>query len=137
MRFYWTLDIMNRMRMSELFWLLVISLLLLLPACGGGAPDISGKKQSYVVGGSVSNLLFDGLVLQNNGADDLVISANTTSFTFATAMADGQGYDVTVKTQPEMQLCMITQASGTVFNGDVRNVGVQCFVPLSIVIRGE
>ena len=58
---------------------------------------------------------------------DLPISVNG-SFTFATALIDGTGYAVTVKTQPAdpIQICSITNGSGTVAGVDVTNVSVIC-----------
>lgn len=117
--------------------ILIMSVFLLLPACGGVAPDNSRNPQSYTVGGTVSNLFDDGLVLQDNGLDDLIISANSTSFTFPKVMSDGEGYNVTVKTQPEMQFCMVNQTSGIVSGVNIRNVDVQCFVRTPSIIRGE
>jgi len=126
----------NDMRTGELFRILVISVSLLIQSCGSGAPDSSGIPNNYTVGGSVSNLVDNGLVLQNNGCDDLVISTSSTSFTFPTTIADGDDYNVTVKTQPETQLCMVTQASGTVSGTNVTNVGVQCSLrPEFMLIR--
>ena len=54
-----------------------------------------------------------GLVLQDNGADDMTISANGT-VTFATAVANNGAFVVTVKTQPSTpsQTCVITGGSG-------------------------
>lgn len=129
-------DMKNDMRTGELFRIVVISVSLLLQACGNGALDSNGDPKNYTVGGTIANLLVDGLVLQNNGSDDLEISANSSSFTFPTAIADGEGYNVTVKTQPETQVCMITQASGTVSGANVTDVGVQCSLrPVFIIIR--
>ena len=54
---------------------------------------------AYSIGGTVSGLAGSGLVLQNNGGDDLAISADG-SFTFATPLVDGSSYEVTVLTQP-------------------------------------
>ena len=53
---------------------------------------------TYSVGGNVSGLS-GTVVLQDNGGDDLSVSANG-AFTFATKLADGAAYSVTVKTQP-------------------------------------
>ena len=53
---------------------------------------------TYSVGGTVSGLS-GTVVLQDNGGDDLSVSANG-SFTFNTQVAAGAGYDVTVKTYP-------------------------------------
>ena len=75
------------------------------------------------IGGTVSGL--DGtVVLLNNGADDLTVSANG-PFTFATRIASGTDYAVTVGTQPEGQTCEVTNGSGTA-TADVTNVAVQC-----------
>jgi len=127
----------NNMRIDELFSILIISVSLLLQACGDGSQDNSGNYHDYTVGGTVSNLLVDGLVLQNNGSDDHAIPANSTSFTFPTPIADGAGYNITVKTQPETQICRVTQDSGTISRADVMSVDVQCSELPRRVILGE
>src|SRR5215471_3535145 len=53
---------------------------------------------TYQVGGTVSGLS-GTVVLQDNGGDDLSVSANG-GFTFATGLASGSAYKVTVKTNP-------------------------------------
>ena len=58
---------------------------------------------TYSVGGSVSGLS-GTVVLQDNGGDDLSVSANG-PFTFATKLASGAAYAVTVKTNPSGQTC--------------------------------
>src|SRR5579863_1794671 len=54
---------------------------------------------TYTVGGTVSGLSGGGLVLQDNSGDNLAVSANG-GFTFATHVASGSTYSVTVLTQP-------------------------------------
>ena len=81
---------------------------------------------TYTVGGSISGLTASGLVLENNAADDLTVPATSTSFTFATKVASGASYSVTVKTQPAGQTCAVTSASGTVGAAPVANVAVAC-----------
>lgn len=68
---------------------------------------------TYTIGGTVSGLVGSGLVLRNNGGDDLAISANGT-FTFATPLADGSAYAVTVATQPSnpSQACSVSSGPG-------------------------
>jgi len=80
-----------------------------------------------LVGGNVSGLSGSGLVLQNNGGDDLPISENG-SFTFATTLVDGTDYAVTVKTQPSSpgQVCNVANGIGTVDGADVTSVLVTC-----------
>jgi Putative esterase len=79
---------------------------------------------SYTVGGTVSGL--SGMVvLQDNGGDNLSVSANGT-FTFATSVVSGAAYSVTVKTNPSGQVCTVSNGSGTVGSGNVTNVAVTC-----------
>jgi hypothetical protein len=82
------------------------------------------------IGGSVTGLTGSGLVLQNNGGDDLDIVANG-DFTFATQVAAGTGYAVTVKTQPSnpAQKCTVARGSGTAPAGGVDDVLVTCTDP--------
>ncbi|TVQ34817.1 MAG: hypothetical protein EA370_10045 [Wenzhouxiangella sp.] len=82
---------------------------------------------TYTVGGTVSGLLGDGLVLQNNGDDDLAISADG-SFTFATSLPDGSAYAVSVLTQPSgpEQLCSVSLGSGLIAGSNITGVQVNC-----------
>jgi hypothetical protein len=88
---------------------------------------VSCTTDTFTVGGTVSGLEGSGLVLQNNGGDDLAISSDG-GFTFPTALVDGNGYAVTVATQPDSpsQTCSVSNASGTLNGADVTNVGVSC-----------
>ena len=88
---------------------------------------VSWGSTPTTVGGSVSGLSGSGLVLQNNGGDDLGISVNG-DFTFATALASGETYNVTVLVQPSSpnQVCSVTNGSGTMANADVTDVSVSC-----------
>ena len=84
----------------------------------------TGTTGTYSVGGTVSGLS-GTVVLQDNGGDDLSVSANGT-FTFATALAQNAAYNVTVKTNPSGQLCAVSNPSGTVGTANVTNVAVTC-----------
>jgi hypothetical protein len=84
----------------------------------------TGGATSYTIGGTVSGLS-GTLVLQNNGADDLSLT-NNGSFTFATRIADGEAYDVSVKNNPTGQFCRIDNNAGAVAGGNVTNVAVTC-----------
>jgi hypothetical protein len=55
----------------------------------------------------------------------LPVSANG-SFAFATAIASGAAYAVTVLTQPTGQTCVVSAGSGTVGAAIVPNVVVTC-----------
>jgi len=87
--------------------------------------SVSCTTNSYNVGGTVAGLIAGGLVLRNNGGDDLTVNANGT-FTFATKLLSGASYAVTVFTQPSGRYCSVTNGSGTVGALDVSNVVVTC-----------
>lgn len=91
---------------------------LALAACGGGGSgsgDAASPPASYGVTVTVSGLHGSGLVLQDNGGDDLGVAANG-GFTFAKTLTSGSAYSVTVKSQPgaPAQTCTVTAGSGTV-----------------------
>lgn len=83
---------------------------------------------NYTIGGTISGLTGAGLVLRNNGSDNLAPNPNsaTTAFTFNTAIANGNPYNVTVSTQPVGQSCSVTNGSGTVAGANITNVQVTC-----------
>lgn len=81
---------------------------------------------AYPVGGTVSGLA-GSLTLQNNGADDLPLSSNG-GFSFATSVAHGASYNVTVHSQPVGQTCTVSNGSGTMGAAAVTNVAVTCHV---------
>jgi 6-phosphogluconolactonase (cycloisomerase 2 family) len=68
----------------------------------------------YTISANVSGLIGSGLVLQDNGGDNLPITTSGTS-TFATPIPYGGAYAVTVLTQPgnPSQTCAVTAGSGT------------------------
>ncbi|MCP5020207.1 MAG: hypothetical protein GY930_00390, partial [bacterium] len=102
---------------------LVLLFSLLFAACHNDTDP--GPK--YTVGGTISGLT-GTLVLQNSGGDDLTLTADG-AFTFATALADGSIFDVTVLTQPAGQICTITAGSGTLAGADVTGVAANCINP--------
>lgn len=112
-------------------WLASAIAALGLCACGGNL-DAS-------IGGSLSGLGSSAsLVLQNNGSDNLTLSANG-SFQFAGSVASGDAYRVTILTQPTNQNCSVSNGSGTVNSkgDDVNSVVVTCTgEPLGVVVTG-
>jgi hypothetical protein len=81
---------------------------------------------SFTVGGNVTGLATgQSLVLQDNGGDNLTVSA-TGPFTFATPLADGAAYAVTVSTQPSGATCSVANGSGNIASANVTNVAVTC-----------
>jgi 6-phosphogluconolactonase len=114
---------------------------LALAACGGGGGSSGGSGTSppppptqYTIGGSVTGLTGTGLVLQDNGGDNLSVTQNG-SFTFATKVNSGSTYDVSVMTQPSLQTCAVSNGSGTA-GANVTNVSVSCTATSSNVTIG-
>ena len=79
---------------------------------------------AFTVGGKVTGLSGTGLVLQNNDTDNLTISADG-AFTFATQLASGMAYAVTILTQPAGQICSVTSGSGAVGAAVVDDVALE------------
>ena len=65
------------------------------------------------------------MVLQDNGGDNLTVSANG-SFTFATKLASGASYNVTVQANPTGQTCTTANGTGTIASANITNVTVTC-----------
>lgn len=82
---------------------------------------------TFAIGGTVTGLLGSGLVLSNNGGDDLHVNADGT-FQFGKKVASGAGFSVAVRTQPNnpTQACTVGSPSGTVGSSDVTTVVVSC-----------
>lgn len=98
-----------------------------LPA--GGVDDVAVTcVRAYAIGGSVSGLVADGLVLALNGSNDLPVASGSSSFMFAPPLTDGSAYAVTLEQQPAGALCTLANASGTVAAADVVDVDVSCVV---------
>ncbi|MDI1351906.1 MAG: hypothetical protein PSV35_03910, partial [bacterium] len=85
---------------------------------------VTCSKNAYTVGGSVTGL--SGTVtLINNGSDPTQLSTNGL-FAFATAVADGSTYAVTIITQPPGHTCSVAHGTGTIRGANVSNVSVTC-----------
>ena len=119
----------------------VLSTLLsaLLTACGGGGSGSSassagssggsgsGGSTPYTVGGSVSGLNGTASLSLNGGT---ALSVNSDGrFVFASSLASGAAYAVTVATAPSGETCSVTNGSGTISSANVTNVTITCAVP--------
>jgi len=88
-------------------------------------PASTYNTSTYTIGGTVSGLAGIGLILQNNYGDNLIITSDG-SFVFATALANGSNYNVTILTHPAEQSCSVSNGSGTITEANVTNVIVRC-----------
>ena len=81
---------------------------------------------TFSVGGTVSGLANGtSVTLLNNGSDARTVTANG-AFTFATPVAYGSSYAVTIGTQPTGQICTASNGSGTGVTASVSNVSIVC-----------
>ncbi len=105
---------------------ILMAFVALLAACSGGGGGVTGGgAQTYTIQGLVSGLTGTGLVLRNNGADDLSVVQDG-YFQFATPIADGAAYAVAVRTQPVGQTCTVHNGTGHVSGGSPSNISVTC-----------
>ncbi len=83
--------------------------------------------KSYTVGGTITGLTTDGLVL-SNGNESLHVAAGSTSFAFNTKFLSGDTYAVKVQGQPGESLsCSVGgDYAGRIANADLRAVTVSC-----------
>ena len=103
--------------------------------CGGNVGQLDGSVSGsvYTVSGSASGLT-GTVVLQNNGGDNLVVSANS-AFTFSQPIPSGSLYNVTIVSAPADQSCSIANGTGTIGATNVIDVALTCVtipVPLNV-----
>lgn len=81
------------------------------------------------IGGVVLGVAGSGLVLQNNGTDNLAVSSDGT-FAFPTVLASGSPYDVSVLSPPinPYEDCVVLNGKGTTADSDIANIAVACTV---------
>jgi uncharacterized repeat protein (TIGR01451 family) len=96
-----------------------------MPAADVTNIAVACTTNTYTIGGTVSGSNGGTLVLQNNGGDNLSVNGDG-AFTFATPVASGAAYAVTILTQPAGRVCTLGNASGTVGAGNVTDVGITC-----------
>jgi formylglycine-generating enzyme required for sulfatase activity len=88
---------------------------------------VNCSENTYSIGGTISGLEGSGLVLQNNGSDDLEITENE-SFSFSTELPNGMEYNVTVYKQPSQpnQICTVHNGFGQVSDSNISEISVTC-----------
>jgi galactose oxidase-like protein/Kelch motif protein len=122
------------------FLMYLMALSILLIACSGvpkGAGSGSGGGGPFTISVTVSGLAGSGLVLVDNATDKLTITANG-SLPFATTIAKGGSYAVTVQTQPSnpIQTCGVSAGAGSNITANV-TVIVSCTTnPVTATIGG-
>ncbi|MDQ2068625.1 hypothetical protein [Natronospira bacteriovora] len=119
------------------------SLVLILPlaACnssgsGDGDTGAPGGDAGFTVGGEVTGLTGDQLILRLNDAESLTIESNG-PFEFSTQLEDGESYSVSTQVLPEApaQNCDLENIEGTVSAADVSDIAVSCHGAIQMIGR--
>jgi hypothetical protein len=99
--------------------------------------EIQCLTKSYDLGGTISGLNSNGLVLINGSAQQ-IIPAGATTFKMTTykegdpttvtggQVPDGQPYGITILKQPASGTCVVTNGTGRMGSGPVTSVVVTC-----------
>ena len=98
---------------------------------------VACSTNNYAIGGTITGLISTQQVtLNNNGGDPLTLTVGSGgTFTFATPVAFGTGYAVTVGTSPTGETCRITNGTGTNVAADVSTVSINCRLALAYVVN--
>ena len=98
----------------------------------GGTGGTGGQGASLTVAGNIIGLTGTGLVLEDNGTDDITVKGTgNMPFTFKTPVTGP--FKVTVKTQPtnHVQNCSVANGAGTA-TANVTNVQVTCGIVYTV-----
>ncbi len=91
-----------------------------------GIVCVVNSSPTHSIGGTVTGVS-GTLVLQDNGRDDLTITADG-PFKFPLGIPSGSSYDVTTKSAggAQSQVCTFVNATGMVGDSDITNVTINC-----------
>jgi len=117
--------------------------IVVVTGCAGGSQNSSSSAVipvtpvTYTIGGTISGLSGTGLLLQDNGGNNLPVSGNG-SFTLTAGIASGGAFNITVLTQPSSpaQTCVVTNSGGTVTSTNVTSVMITCIASDSFALTG-
>jgi hypothetical protein len=109
---------------------LALALAASLAACGGS------DKAEFTVAGSVTRLVYEGLVLSNGGVQLKVAPPTTTGaavrFAFPDKLEYGDTYAVTVTTQPAHQTCVPSAMQGGLYANNADTAGRLASIDIAI-----
>jgi hypothetical protein len=124
------------MKSSTLRAGLALACALGLSACGGGSGDL------YLTGQITGGVTADGLILQNNGGDDLVVPAGAASFQFANRISTDDQFNITVKQAPtnsSVDKCHVLNGKARANYYTIGQIYVSCDInqiALSVIVNG-
>lgn len=79
--------------------------------CAAGIAACGGNSGSLQLGGTITGLTKDGLVL-TDGSNDVSVPANSTSFVFSNLVEPDASFSITIKTQPTGAVCTAANNTG-------------------------
>ena len=105
-----------------------------LAACGGGDGDLLLQGTIY------SGVTKDGLILTNNGGDDLAVPAGASSFQFSRAVSTDDEFNIEVKQKPSnVKECTIANGKARANYYTIAQISITCEIkthPFVIKIAG-
>ncbi len=90
--------------------------------------EIGCNMIEYAIGGKITGLNADGLVLINGSDARLTVAKDSTAYAFSQPLVFDQTYGVTVLTQPTNGLltCSVANGVGKVQDANVTNIDISC-----------
>lgn len=118
-----------RLVSTLVLWFLVIGFAHCFSAVTDSLPEdalfgLSSRVRTPFISGTLSGLLSNSIVLQNNGGEDLVVNANGV-FSFGTNATEGSSYNITIQTQPTNLRCLVQNGTG-IYDGTITSAVVTC-----------
>lgn len=92
--------------------------------------SVSCKLNEFTIGGAVSGLTVDGLVLINGSNDQVTVAKDAVAYTFPAAVKYDVTYGVTVLKQPTGLNCSVANGVGKMGDAAVTNITVSCVAAL-------
>jgi hypothetical protein len=122
------------MKSSTLRAGLALACALGLSACGGGSGDL------YLAGTITGGVTADGLILQNNGGDDLAVPAGAGTFQFGNRISTDDEFNITVKQRPaNTSACTVTNGHARANYYTIEQVYVSCTInqqAMTVTVNG-
>ncbi|WP_036170588.1 hypothetical protein [Massilia sp. 9096] len=124
------------MKRSTLRAGLALACALGLSACGGGSGDL------YLTGQIYGGVTADGLILQNNGGDDLAVPAGATTFQFGNRISTDDEFSITVKQAPansSVDKCVVSNGHARANYYTIGQISVSCAInqiAMTVTVNG-
>ncbi len=88
--------------------------------------EVACTVNAKPIGGAISGLSSEGLVLINGTGDRLEVKSGSTTYEFVNQVPYGRSYGVTVLTQPAGLKCVVANGVGQMADAAITNINVTC-----------